>query len=172
MKSFLEVFQVFPLIMSHPFSIQFGMSDMSTLSTLSGSRVIMLQKNEIPIFLSKFVQQVQEQSLSDSLTMAVSGGSLPILLGRNLITDYKWNVFLADERLVKLESEDSNYKLIDQHLLSKWKNSIGFPINYDLLNDPDQIAKDYEMKLDGILGANPFDLVFLGMGPDGTYYIL
>jgi 6-phosphogluconolactonase len=129
-------------------------------------RVLVLAKDEIPLLLSKMIHDIEIKSLNHKMTMAVSGGSLPSLLGKDVNTTVKWHVFLADERIVAQDSNDSNYKLIRETCLSKWSNAIGYPINYDL-SDPDLIAQDYEKRLDQVLSDAPFDVIFLGMGPDG-----
>lgn len=133
-----------------------------------GMKVFVVERDEIPRLLSRIVKDLECQCSENTMAMAVSGGSLPSLLGKELISDFNWRVFLADERIVDQDSEDSNFKLIMETVLSKWKNSIGYPINYKNLADPDQIAIDYESKLDQIIGNNPFDIIFLGMGPDGN----
>ena len=129
-------------------------------------KVYVVQQVVIPFLLSKIVKELELNSPSKSMNMAISGGSLPSFLGE-LRTDFNWSVFLADERVVEESSEDSNYKLIKEKCLIKWKNSTGYPINYEKLDDPEQIAKDYQSILDKVLGNSPFDLIFLGMGPDG-----
>jgi 6-phosphogluconolactonase len=129
-------------------------------------RVVVLPKDEIPLLLSKMIHDIEAQDSNHKMTMAVSGGSLPSLLGKDVNTNVNWHVFLADERLVPEDSDDSNYKLIKENCLSKWSNAIGYPINYNLA-DPDLIARDYEKRLDQVLSDNPFDVIFLGMGPDG-----
>jgi 6-phosphogluconolactonase len=128
-------------------------------------KLFVLPKAVIPSLLSKIIIDIESQD-SQKLTMAVSGGSLPSLLGKDLVTQVDWHVFLADERIVPQESDDSNYKLIKETCLSKWSNAIGYPINYDL-GYPDLIARDYETRLDQVLLDDPFDVIFLGMGPDG-----
>lgn len=74
-----------------------------------------------------------------------------------------------------LDHEDSNYRLVKEFLLDK----VSIPadkvhtINPDLLNDPEAAAEDYEQKLmSSFVGKNAvafpkFDLLLLGMGPDG-----
>lgn len=84
-------------------------------------------------------------------------------------------VFFADERAVPLDSEDSNYKLCDDYLFSK----IDIPaenihtINEELIGDVEALADAYEQELvrcfanKSSVKTPAFDLLLLGMGPDG-----
>jgi 6-phosphogluconolactonase len=84
-------------------------------------------------------------------------------------------VFLADERLVPLEHEDSNYRLIKEFLLDKAAipQEQVHPIDVSLLDNAEECADEYEKQLMGsFAGKNAvafprLDLVLLGMGPDG-----
>lgn len=82
---------------------------------------------------------------------------------------------MADERLVPLDHEDSNYRLIKENLLSHAAIPTAqvHPINTDLMDDPEELADDYEKQLMAVFaGKNSvafpkFDLILLGTGPDG-----
>lgn len=99
-------------------------------------------------------------------TVAVSGGSLPRLLaaglsGKNAMDAVKqWkHVILADERVVALDHEDSNYRSVVEHLGCEV-----VAINPTL--DANACAEDYEKKVMDKMGDS-IDLVLLGLGPDG-----
>eukprot|EP00669_Euglena_mutabilis_P001347 TRINITY_DN11685_c0_g1_i1.p1 TRINITY_DN11685_c0_g1~~TRINITY_DN11685_c0_g1_i1.p1 ORF type:complete len:248 (+),score=12.06 TRINITY_DN11685_c0_g1_i1:20-763(+) len=109
-------------------------------------------------------------------TVALSGGSLPKLLGAHLSGDQgvdwqRWFVFLADERVVPLDHADSNYRLCQEELFSKVSIPAAqiFPITYG--PPPADVALDYAAKLRGVFGTESpwpdFDCILLGMGPDG-----
>ncbi|KAI5478308.1 hypothetical protein MNV49_005263 [Pseudohyphozyma bogoriensis] len=132
--------------------------------------------------LASFVLAAQDEALKkqDTFKLAVSGGSLPKVLGQDLIGRQdvkwdKWEVFFADERVVPLDHEDSNYKAVDEHLFSKVpipKEHIHV-INTDILSDPEAVADDYEKQMIAtFVGSDAiafprFDLILLGIGPDG-----
>lgn len=129
--------------------------------------------------------QAQNEAIErrNKFTIATSGGSLPKMLaahltGRsdNAVRWDKWQVFFADERLVPLNHEDSNYDLCNKELFSKvpeLQRSQIFTIDESLLNDPEECADQYEKQLVQAFAGketvrNPvFDLILLGMGPDG-----
>lgn len=90
-------------------------------------------------------------------TLAISGGSLPKLLaaaipGHDLSA---WRAYLADERIVPLDHPDSNYK----EIVARLPGLHVVPAATDL--PPPACAQDYEGKIE------EFDVVLLGLGPDG-----
>jgi 6-phosphogluconolactonase len=116
-------------------------------------------------------------------TVALSGGTTPVSLYRILasrahsfLSRVHWertHFFWADERYVPLDHEDSNYRLVREHMLS------GIPVPGENVHpidtrfpDASDAARDYERLLREFFhiakGEWPrFDLVLLGMGKDG-----
>ncbi len=105
--------------------------------------------------------------------VALSGGSTPKAMFQMLASDGRggvpWDrIFLwwGDERCVPPDHPDSNYgmtrrTLIDPLQLKNERRIVGE-------DDPDDAARAYERVLVAAMGTPPvFDLVFLGMGPDG-----
>ncbi|KAJ3483412.1 hypothetical protein NLI96_g6335 [Meripilus lineatus] len=131
--------------------------------------------------LSKFIIRAQRDSIEKKgrFTVAISGGSLPKqlngLIGRAGVKWDKWHVFYADERVVPLDHEDSNHKLCLDQLFSK----VPIPqdqihtIDYSLADDLENLADDYEQQLIREFASRDsarfpiFDLILLGVGPDG-----
>ncbi len=116
-------------------------------------------------------------------TVALSGGSTPQHLYR-LLTDnekpfraqvpwQKCHFFFGDERHVAPDHPDSNYRMAREAMFSR----VSIPaenVHRIKTENPDarKAAEDYEQELRAFFhparGQLPrFDLVFLGMGPDG-----
>jgi 6-phosphogluconolactonase len=124
-------------------------------------------------------------------TVALSGGSTPramfSLLAEHPFADtVPWSsiyFFWGDERCVPPDHPDSNYRMANETLLSKVpvpaQNIFRIPAERP---DPERAAEEYAEALSKFFSAGPgvtkaataplsilprFDLVFLGMGPDG-----
>jgi 6-phosphogluconolactonase len=112
-------------------------------------------------------------------TAALSGGSTPRSLYSLLAKDhanFPWKqtfLFFSDERHVPPDHPDSNYRMVNESLLSK--APIPAENVYRVkaeLSDASAAASDYEDKLRNFFklgrGEFPhFDLILLGLGPDG-----
>ena len=110
---------------------------------------------------------IEERS---SFTIALTGGGMardlyPLLAGdaRNLVDWSRTHVWWGDERAVPADHPESNHKLAWDLLLSRVTiardNVHRMPADDP---DPERAAREYE----AILPAR-FDLVLLGLGPDG-----
>lgn len=130
-------------------------------------------------------------------TVALSGGSLPkMLTGLIKNPSIKWDqwsiqflfivkltnlyipyrhVYYVDERVVPLDHTDSNHRSCDEHLYSKvpiLPDHI-HPIDVNLLDDLEELSDAYEKELIREFAQKDaarfpvFDLILLGMGPDG-----
>ena len=112
-------------------------------------------------------------------TVALSGGSTPKALYSLLATNYAdfvWNrvfLFFGDERHVPPNDPESNYRMVNEALLTKIsipaENVFRVPAENP---DADVAAFEYEAQLRRFFelkaGEVPrFDLILLGMGPDG-----
>ncbi len=110
-------------------------------------------------------------------TAVLSGGNTPKKLYDVISNSYKesveWNkvfFFWGDERCVPPSSNESNYKMANEHLLSKLpvpKENI-FRIPGE--KSPEEAAVLYETELEYYFGKAPlpsFDIMLLGVGTDG-----
>jgi 6-phosphogluconolactonase len=112
-------------------------------------------------------------------TVALSGGSTPkalySLLAANY-ADFAWNrvfLFFGDERHVPPTDPESNYRMVNDALLTK----VSIPpenVFRVLTENPDAVAaaSGYESQLRKFFEIRPgefprFDLILLGVGPDG-----
>lgn len=120
--------------------------------------------------------QAIEDFVSESLksqrtvTVALSGGKGPIPVYKKLVENNRvpWSrviLFLADERYVPLNSEDSNYHLISTLIADKVKNLRKF-YSYNTKEPIETLVHWYDQTL-RLQDSPLFDLVILGLGADG-----
>ncbi len=107
--------------------------------------------------------------------LALAGGTTPRRLYRSLATDefaIDWRrvwIYFSDERLVPLDSPDSNYGMARETLLDRVaipkEQILAVPTQFA----PEEAAQSYEKTLRDSLDAGEprLDLALLGMGPDG-----
>jgi 6-phosphogluconolactonase len=112
-------------------------------------------------------------------TVALSGGSTPKALYSLLAANYAnfaWNrtfLFFGDERHVPPTDPESNYRMVNESLLTKIAIPAGNVFRVAAENpDAAAAAAEYEAQLcqffELTAGEFPrFDLILLGMGPDG-----
>lgn len=131
------------------------------------------------LFADKVQQAVAARGIA---RIAISGGSTPQATFKLLahpeqpfLATVPWDklqLFWVDERCVPPDSPESNYGVCEDLLLSRVPvpQANVFPMEGEL--DPEEAASRYEstlrnvMKLEGA-ESPAFDLVVLGMGPDG-----
>ncbi|MGH7169454.1 MAG: 6-phosphogluconolactonase, partial [Gemmataceae bacterium] len=131
----------------------------------------------------EWVRGVREAVASRGrFTVALSGGSTPkrlyqLLAAEPFRSQVDWSrveIFWGDERCVPPDHADSNYHMANEAMLAH------LPIPAEHIHrieaersDRDASARDYEAVLARVFGvaagAEPpaFDLILLGMGPDG-----
>jgi len=131
--------------------------------------------------LASFIVKAQKEAIERKgrFTLALSGGSLPKML-KGLIENPsikwdKWHVYYVDERVVPLNHPDSNHNACLSLLFSK----VPIPpanihaIDPNLLGDLEELSDSYEKELIREFAQKDaarfpvFDLILLGMGPDG-----
>ena len=113
-------------------------------------------------------------------TAALAGGSTPkaayaLLAGEGYRGQLPWekiHVFWGDERHVPPDHAESNYRMAHEELLSKVEIPAANIHRIISENEAQQAADEYETTLRtffGLAGSElpRFDLILLGMGPDG-----
>lgn len=115
-------------------------------------------------------------------TIALSGGSTPARLydalavpddTTRLPVDWtRVHLYFGDERCVPPDHADSNYRMAREHLLERIPVPSAGVHRIEAERDPDDAAARYEARLSEGLAPGPgafprFDLVLLGLGPDG-----
>ncbi|KAL5107976.1 6-phosphogluconolactonase [Taenia crassiceps] len=124
------------------------------------------------------IHLVLRMTTSDRRTVAVglSGGSMPIQISSGLIAlnDVDWSrvhFFFCDERVVPFDDPESTYGVYQKTLFSKLSPA---PIVHKI--DPtaattEEVAELYQKDILEFFGAENgypvFDLLILGIGPDG-----
>ncbi|KDP41323.1 hypothetical protein JCGZ_15730 [Jatropha curcas] len=143
--------------------------------------------DELGTDLADYIAELSEASVKERgvFAIALSGGSLIGLMGKLCEAPYsktvdwaKWYIFWADERVVAKNHADSNYKLAKDGFLSKVPI---VPSHVHSINDSvsaEEAANEYEfvirqlvktrtISVSDISDCPKFDLILLGMGPDG-----
>ena len=124
-----------------------------------------------------FAETVQEAVKERGIChIALSGGSTPESLYRAL-ADSPWKesipwksvrLFWGDERCVPPDHEDSNYRMATQAMIQHVPIPDSNVHRIAGEHDPADAAREYSACIGELLGHNPvFDLILLGLGPDG-----
>ncbi|KAL0992643.1 hypothetical protein UPYG_G00096120 [Umbra pygmaea] len=147
-------------------------------SEMSGRRVVVFPSTvELGPALARLVASRADRALSDRgrFTVGLSGGSLVSMLSKELpilpgLDCSRWLAGFCDERLVPFDDGESTYGLYKNQLFSR----INIPDSGVLAINPSlpvqDCAEDYACKLKEAFPNEDipvFDLLLLGMGPDG-----
>uniref|UniRef100_A0A182W2B9 6-phosphogluconolactonase n=1 Tax=Anopheles minimus TaxID=112268 RepID=A0A182W2B9_9DIPT len=132
--------------------------------------------DEILGLLEKFANETLAKQ--DKFRLGVSGGSLADILCEgmsDLRSDFsKWQIFFCDERVVPVGDKESTFGIFKRDLLANCDNipeSVFFPVNTSL--EVNEAAAEYERTIRQTFGLEKpedipsFDLLILGIGPDG-----
>lgn len=115
----------------------------------------------------------QALARSGRFSAALSGGSTPRrMLGELARRPLDWrcvHLFFSDERCVPPTDEASNYRMAYDALISKVVIPEENVHRIRGERPPHDAAADYRRQLEAFFGgaSTPFDIVFLGLGPDG-----
>ncbi len=122
-------------------------------------------------FLTLYREAIKNRGL---FFLALSGGKTPRKFYAKLaelpereIDWSKVHFFWSDERMVAHDNAESNFRMAYDSLISKIKIPVEniHAVRTDL--PPRAAAVEYENEIKKILGSVNFDLILLGIGPDG-----
>jgi 6-phosphogluconolactonase len=114
--------------------------------------------------------------------VTLSGGSTPKRMfemlaeppSREQVEWSKVHIFWGDERSVPPDNRDSNYRMAHEAMLTRLPIPVAQIYRIEAeRSDRDAAARDYQVRIAKTFGVDPageppaFDLVLLGMGPDG-----
>jgi 6-phosphogluconolactonase len=136
-------------------------------------RVVASPAELAAVFAERLMMSARRVDGRRRLSLVLPGGSVaeeffPTLAGAAI----DWNrvdIFWGDERAVAPDDPQSNYYLAQQLLLSR-VDVDGTRVHRMPAEAPDieRAARDYEIAIRRTLGESPrFDVVLLGVGPDG-----
>ncbi|KAK4277608.1 hypothetical protein QN277_015581 [Acacia crassicarpa] len=160
---------------------------MAETAKSDNKKVEVFENDDLAVSLASYIADLSDKFTKEkgSFTVVLSGGTLIDNIRKllepphvNSVDWSKWHVFWLDERVVPKTHEDSNYKLAYDGFLSKVPIPPG---NVYAINDTlpaEGAADDYEaclkhlveskvLPLSSATGFPKFDLMLLGMGPDG-----
>ena len=112
--------------------------------------------------ISQRIFKILEKDLCDNVksSFIVSGGSSPVQIFRDLSAmQTKWhdiNISLVDDRVVGIDHQDSNEKLVNDLLIKNKAKDANF---ISICNQPLNLLKI----------KRPFGVMLLGMGEDGHF---
>jgi len=138
-------------------------------------RVYQTEQEVIQSF-SDFVGGLAKDAIASSgvFTVGLSGGSMVDFLAKalpKLSTDWsKWTFFFCDERVVPKVHPDSTYGLYWKNLMGKINVKDTQFVHINTRLSAEAAARDYTRKLEAQFGKDGFprfDLLLLGLGPDG-----
>lgn len=140
--------------------------------------IVVESKDEVITRLCKLIETTAGHSIEEKGTfnIGVSGGSLASFLTAglpNIKSDFdKWRIFFCDERLVPVDSPDSTFGLYKSKLIDSKKVALKeeqFVIIKQGVS-AEEAAVDYAQKMKAYFPDSTlprFDMLLLGMGPDG-----
>ncbi|XP_071494043.1 6-phosphogluconolactonase-like [Diadema antillarum] len=146
---------------------------------MDSKKVHILPTSKIPDAVCSFVAEASREAIANrgAFYIGVSGGSVANFLGDGLphLTDIhweKWHIFFCDERHVPFDHADSTYRIYKEKLVGKTnlQESQLYGIKPDM--SVEDAAKDYAEVVKKVPASSGgclpvFDLLVLGMGPDG-----
>lgn len=138
-------------------------------------------EQEVIVKLWELIERAAQDAIKESgvFRIGLSGGSLIRYLTTGAqwsTTDWsKWKLFFCDERYVKFDNVDSTFGQYRSHFLPKTDLTADQFVTIDTSLELKDCAQAYELEIYKNFGIQDldfktipkFDLLLLGMGPDG-----
>lgn len=150
------------------------------MSSVPDVRIFQRPAELFPAAANEFAELARNAvSRNGKFTVALSGGSTPkklfALLAEIPSTEIPWDrifFFFGDERHVPPDHPDSNFRMANESLLLKIHAHPENVFRVQAELDAESAARNYEQQLIKFFSLRPgefpiFDLIMLGMGPDG-----
>ncbi|XP_034047027.1 6-phosphogluconolactonase [Thalassophryne amazonica] len=145
---------------------------------MAGRRILVFSSAvDLGPVLAQLVVSRAEKAIASHgrFTLGLSGGSLVSILSKELLSlpvldCSKWVVGFCDERLVPFDNPESTYGLYKSQFFSKTNIPDSGILTIDASLPVKECAEDYTCKLKEVFSDDElprFDLLLLGMGPDG-----
>ncbi len=141
---------------------------MTRLTVLPDAEAVARRASDV---MANHINDARQQSAAEHIALA--GGSTP-QRAYELLADMQgtWShvhLWLSDERCVPADHEDANQRMVDEALVSRLRAE-DRPVVHGVRGElgPEDAAWLYGRELQRHMGEEPvFDLVLLGLGPDG-----
>lgn len=139
---------------------------------------ILDSKEDVIVSLCNLIESTASESIEKNgvFNVAVSGGSLVSFLASGLPqikSDFrKWKIFFCDERLVPVDNADNTFGQYKKQLVDTKEINLTEAqfVTAKQNTSGEEAAKDYEDQIKKFVPGTPlpqFDMLLLGMGPDG-----
>ncbi|GJQ71273.1 hypothetical protein Trydic_g11012 [Trypoxylus dichotomus] len=138
--------------------------------------IIANEINEVESHLKSILERVSKEAIQTGnvFKIGISGGSALTYFTNSVLSmqeDFgKWKIFFCDERVVPEDDKDSTYGTVKRGLLTKRKFNEEQFIKISPGLSASDAAAEYIQQMERYFkkGSFPdFDLLLLGMGPDG-----
>ncbi|KAK4489774.1 hypothetical protein RD792_000411 [Penstemon davidsonii] len=186
---FFTVKHAFTSLRSNSIPQKFTKASMAEITApkYKGNVKVFDTEEDLAVSLAKYTADLSSKISQerDSFTVVISGGSLVKSLRKLVEAPYidsvdwsKWRVFWVDERVVPKDHPDSNYLLAYTEFLSKIPIPAGNVYSINDALSAEGAADDYETCIKHLVktqiidqskatGFPKFDLMLMGIGPDG-----
>jgi 6-phosphogluconolactonase len=126
---------------------------------------------DVPGAFAEFVRTSFATRVGPGFSLVLSGGPTARACYERLALepgDIDWSlvtIYMGDERLVPADDPAANQRLVREALLDRVGPAVFHPMPTD--GEPEACAAAYQAVVAEVLATSGFDLIHLGLGPDG-----